>query len=198
MSFRVSYAPSPPCPADSMLRSLLRDVRGAVTVEAAIALSMLVLFVVAPTTGVVLKLVSLDQLRIAARGAVLRVARADPAPQNQAELDQRVCAALHRERFGTTATVNDCRDLWRWELLAFENPEDITATPVVRRTADAELAGLHNDVILLRIWLARPPPWLDLFADPDYLGQVAHSVTGRLGPPAAVVFARAERAIATP
>ena len=150
-----------------------------------IGLTLLVLGLVMPITGLIQKIATTDSFAQAARDAAMAVAVLEDAPDSDADLQAVLCDAVKESLGRPTAS---CADEWVLELQAFASPSALSATPPTPRTG-GEVGGEDNDIVLVRISLRDEPIWHKLFPDPAY----AHALPdaqGRKGPPIAVGFAR--------
>ena len=169
----------------ALRRSPRSRMSGASTLEGVIGLTLLVLGLVMPISGLVQKIAVTDTYAQAARAAALAVAVLEDAPASDADLETVLCDAV-KESLGRPTAV--CADEWVIELLAYALPSDLAADPPTPRTGGA-VGGEDNDIVLVRMSLRDEPIWHQLFPDPAYANAVPDA-QGRRGPPVAVGFAR--------
>ena len=166
-------------------RSPRSRMQGASTLEGVIGLTLLVLGLVMPITGLVQKIAVTDNYARAARDAALAVAVLETAPASDADLQTVLCDAVKESLGRPTAS---CGDEWVLELQAYASPSALAADPPTPRTGGV-VGGEDNDVVRVRISLKDEPIWHSLFPDPAY-ANAAPDPTGAKGPPVAVGFAR--------
>lgn len=166
-------------------RSLRSRMGGASTLEGVIGLTLLVIGLVMPITGLIQKIAVTDSFAQAARAAALAVAVLEDAPASDADLQTVLCDAV-KENLGRPAA--SCADEWVLEFQAYASPSDLAADPPNPRTGGA-VGGEDNDIVLVRMSLRDVPIWHNLFPDPAYANAVPDA-QGRKGPPVAVGFAR--------
>ena len=177
-------------PSESTHRQALRRgprwrMSGASTLEGTIGLTLLVLGLVMPITGLVQKITVTDSFASAARDAAMAVAVLENAPASDADLQTVLCDAV-KESLGRPAT--NCADEWVIQFQAYATPSTLAATPPTPRTG-GEVGGEDNDIVLVRIFLRDEPIWHRLFPDPAY-ANATPDAQGAKGPPVAVGFAR--------
>lgn len=158
---------------------------GASTLEGVIGLTMLVLGLVIPITGLIQKITITDSFASAARDAAMAVAVLEDAPASDADLQTVLCDAVKESLGRPTAS---CADEWVLEFQAYASPSTLAADPPTPRTGGA-VGGEDNDIVLVRISLRDEPIWHRLFPDPAYANAAPDS-KGAKGPPVAVGFAR--------
>lgn len=158
---------------------------GASTLEGVIGLTLLVLGLVMPITGLVQKIAVTDTFAQAARAAALAVAVLETAPATDADLETVLCNAV---KANLRRPAANCADEWVLEFQAYASPSDLAADPPTPRTTGA-VGGEDNDVVLVRMFLKDEPIWHRLFPDPAYASAVPDS-RGAKGPPVAIGFAR--------
>ena len=161
------------------------DIRGASTLEGAIGLTLLVLGLVMPITGLIQKITVTDSFAQAARDAAMAVAVLEDAPASDADLQTVLCDAVKESLGRPTA---DCADEWVIQFQAYSAPSLLAATPPTPRTG-GEVGGEDNDIVFVRIFFRDVPIWHSLFPDPAY-ANATPDAQGAKGPPVAVGFAR--------
>ena len=169
----------------ALRRSPRSRISGAGTLEGVTGLTLLVIGLVMPITGLVQKITVTDSYAQAARDAAQAVAVLETAPATDTDLQTVLCDAV-KESLGRPAA--SCADEWVIELQAYATPSALAADPPTPRTGGA-VGGEDNDVVLVRMFLRDEPIWHKLFPDPAYANAAPDS-RGAKGPPVAVGFAR--------
>ena len=139
------------------LRGFWSGQRGATTLVAAIAISMLVA-AFAVLMGIVHKIYIEDRMERGVRAGARAVSLLATAPANEAALKDVVCTALGRELGEDEGEACAC---WTVEVEAFETPKALSDDTA--RGSDAPHGGENADMVLVR--LSRP--YQDWLSGPD-------------------------------
>ena len=139
------------------LRGFLGGQRGATTIVAAVAISILV-SAFAVLMGIVHKIYIEDRMGRGVRAGARAVSLLATAPANEAALKDVVCKALGRELGEDEGKACAC---WTVEVEAFETPKALSDD--IARGSDAPHGGESADMVLVR--LSRP--YQDWLSGPD-------------------------------
>ena len=145
-----------PVTAAAASRGFASGQRGAVTIGAAISISILVAALAIFMSEIVHKIYVKDRLGLGARAAARAVSLAATAPANEKALETIVCDAVGRE-LGKAAGSN-CACRWQIDVESFATPQSLlsgsTSTP--DGSESLPYGGANGDMVLIRLHL---PYW---------------------------------------
>ena len=183
---------SPPAVTGAAPRGFRSGQRGATTIGAAIAISILIT-ALASLMGIVHKVYTEDRMERGARAAARAVSLAASAPASEQALKDLACRAVERELGEDEGTACAC---WTIEVEAFETPQALSGGEA--RDAGTPPGGENADLVLVQVrrpyrdWLSTPAR-ADADADADSCPDASGATEI-----VAVALARNEREVRVP